>query len=125
MLPAVGVRFGGTVYTGDEAVFKALTYIRSMFLGEQKTERLVHVVDELECCAYGQYGLFIRVKGSLVIGRQFIPPPDTVVEGHPNGGAGYKGHGKKMGVFTELFVIEPGEVPASYLISKQELYIHK
>ncbi|CAI5507561.1 unnamed protein product [Closterium sp. Naga37s-1] len=66
----------------------------------------------------------VRVPGALVVGRQFIPPPGTQVEGITSGGAtGYKGHGKKLGRFVELFVIEPGEASGSYLVAKQELYV--
>lgn len=117
--------FGHRVYTGGQQIFATLTSIRSMMAGEQKSERLVHTIDNLECCAYGRRGVMIRVSGSLVVGRAFIPPGDTVVEGQANGSSGYRGHGKKLGSFVELFVIEPGEASGQYLISKQELYVQR
>ncbi|CAI7903832.1 unnamed protein product [Closterium sp. NIES-53] len=119
-------RFGHRVYTGGEQIFATLTSIRTMMLGEAKSERLVHTIENLECCAYGRRGVMVRVSGALVVGRQFIPPPGTQVEGITSGGAtGYKGHGKKLGSFIELFVIEPGEASGSYLVAKQELYVQK
>ncbi|GJP29107.1 hypothetical protein CLOM_g4073 [Closterium sp. NIES-68] len=124
--PDATLMFGHRVYTGGEQIFATLTSIRTMMLGEQKSERLVHTVENLECCAYGRRGVMVRVSGALVVGRQFIPPPGTQVEGITSGGAtGYKGHGKKLGSFIELFVIEPGEASGSYLVAKQELYVQK
>ncbi|CAI5536606.1 unnamed protein product [Closterium sp. Naga37s-1] len=124
--PDATLMFGHRVYTGGEQIFATLTSIRTMMLGEAKSERLVHTVENLECCAYGRRGVMVRVSGALVVGRQFIPPPGTQVEGITSGGAtGYKGHGKKLGSFIELFVIEPGEASGSYLVAKQELYVQK
>ncbi|CAI5471933.1 unnamed protein product [Closterium sp. Yama58-4] len=124
--PDATLMFGHRVYTGGEQIFATLTSIRTMMLGEAKSERLVHTIENLECCAYGRRGVMVRVSGALVVGRQFIPPPGTQVEGVTSGGAtGYKGHGKKLGSFIELFVIEPGEASGSYLVAKQELYVQK
>ncbi|CAI7740128.1 unnamed protein product [Closterium sp. NIES-54] len=124
--PDATLMFGHRVYTGGEQIFATLTSIRTMMLGEAKSERLVHTIENLECCAYGRRGVMVRVSGALVVGRQFIPPPGTQVEGITSGGAtGYKGHGKKLGSFIELFVIEPGEASGSYLVAKQELYVQK
>lgn len=125
--PDSTLMFGHRVYTGGEQIFTTLTSIRNMMSGEQKSERLVHTVENLECCAYGRRGVMVRVSGALVVGRHFIAPVGTVVEGAASASAtsGYKGHGKKLGSFIELFVIEPGEASGSYLVSKQELYVQK
>jgi len=73
-------RFGQRVYTGAEEIFATLTSIRGMMMAGEpsqsqgtgssaaKTEKLVHTIDNLECCWKGKKGILIRVSGSLVVG---------------------------------------------------------
>ena len=59
--------------TGAEEIFKTLSNIRGMLAGERTEERLVHVVENLQCCAFAKRGVMIRVSGAFVIGTQFVP----------------------------------------------------
>ncbi|PIA51761.1 hypothetical protein AQUCO_01100558v1 [Aquilegia coerulea] len=112
-------------YTGPSEVFASLSNIRKMLAGDWPPERLVHVVEKLQCRAHGQDGVAIRVSGSLIIGNQFLICGDGVqAEGMPN----FKDlsidiSSKRMGTFQEQFILDPGSVIGRYLISKQELYI--
>eukprot|EP00271_Cylindrocystis_brebissonii_P013001 TRINITY_DN3253_c0_g1_i1.p1 TRINITY_DN3253_c0_g1~~TRINITY_DN3253_c0_g1_i1.p1 ORF type:complete len:284 (+),score=50.14 TRINITY_DN3253_c0_g1_i1:855-1706(+) len=131
--------YNGKTYDGAEAIFKCLTSIRKMLkvIDEDEEEeeeeedfevdgeRLVHTMDNLECCAFGRRGVMVRVSGSLVVGTGFIPPGDsTHTEGMYNNGQ-YESHGAQKGTFNELFVMEPGEQQGSYWISKQEINLFK
>lgn len=115
--------FGDHVYNGAPAIFRTLTTIRSMLRrGEVPGEKLVHTVDNLECCAYGRRGVMVRVSGSLVIGTRFVPPGDSMqVEGLP----AIEARGPRLGSFSEQFVMEPGELSGSFWISKQEIHIQR
>ena len=66
-------RFANQVVTGAEEIFKTLSNIRGMLAGERTEERLVHVVENLQCCAFAKRGVMIRVSGAFVIGTQFVP----------------------------------------------------
>ena len=66
-------RFANQVVTGAEEIFKTLSNIRGMLAGERTEERLVHVVENLQCCAFAKRGVMIRVSGVFVIGTQFVP----------------------------------------------------
>lgn len=59
--------------TGAEEIFKTLNNIRNMLAGERAEERLVHVVENLQCCAFSKRGVMIRVSGTFVVGTHFVP----------------------------------------------------
>lgn len=86
-------------------------------------ERLVHVVENLQCCAYAKRGVMIRVSGCFVMGTHFVPSGDGVqVEGLVST-PGSDVQKQRLGKFNEQFVFEPGELTGSLYISKQELHI--
>ncbi|KAL3529617.1 hypothetical protein ACH5RR_008939 [Cinchona calisaya] len=118
-------RFSGKEYAGQNDVFATLSNIRRTLAGEWPPEKLVHVVEKLQCRAHGEDGLAIRVAGSFIVGNQFLICGDGVqVEGMPN----FKDlsidlPSKRMGSFQEQFIIEQGSTIGCYVIAKQELYI--
>lgn len=117
--------FSGKQFSGPNDIFAKLSDIRSTLAGDWPLEKLVHVVEKLQCRAHGQDGVAIRVSGSFIIGNQFLICGDGVqVEGLPN----FKDlaidvASKKMGSFREQFIIEPSNLIGRYFIAKQELYI--
>ncbi|KAJ8750089.1 hypothetical protein K2173_014004 [Erythroxylum novogranatense] len=117
--------FRGTQSVGPEDIFTALSNIRSTLAGEWPPEKLVHVVEKLQCRAHGLDGVAIRVSGSIIIGNQFLICGDGVqVEGMPH----FKDlsidiSSKRMGTFKEQFIMEPGNDIGRYFIAQQELYI--
>ncbi|THG14544.1 hypothetical protein TEA_011121 [Camellia sinensis var. sinensis] len=117
--------FSGKENVGPNDSFATLSNIRSTLAGEWPPEKLVHVVEKLQCRAHGQDGVAIRVSGSFVVGNQFLICGDGVqVEGLPN----FKDlsidlSSRRMGTFQEQFIMEPGNVIGCYVIAKQELYI--
>ncbi|KAK9272499.1 hypothetical protein L1049_002872 [Liquidambar formosana] len=117
--------FSGKHSVGPNDIFATLSNIRSTLAGDWPHERLVHVVEKLQCRAHGQDGIAIRVSGSFIIGNQFLICGDGIqVEGLPN----FKDlsidiSSKRMGTFREQFIMEPGNVIGCYCIVNQELYI--
>ncbi|KAF9625680.1 hypothetical protein IFM89_025465 [Coptis chinensis] len=117
--------FSDKVSTGPNEILASLSNIRRTLAGDWPPERLVHVVEKLQCRAHGQDGVAIRVSGSFIVGNQFLICGDGVqAEGMPN----FKDlsidiASKRMGTFQEQFIMEPGSVIGYYFISKQELYI--
>lgn len=117
--------FSGKESIGPIDIFKALSNIRSTLAGEWPPEKLVHIVEKLQCRAHGQDGVAIRVSGSFIVGNQFLICGDGIqVEGVPN----FKDlsidiPSKRMGTFQEQFIMEAGSVIGRYFIAKQELYI--
>lgn len=65
--------FANQVVTGADEIFKTLTNIRNMLAGERAEERLVHVVENLQCCAFAKRGVMTRVSGTFVVGTHFVP----------------------------------------------------
>lgn len=118
-------RFSGKQFVGPNDIFVSLSNIRRTLAGDWPPERLVHVVEKLQCRADGKDGVAIRVSGSFIIGNQFLICGDGVqVEGLPN----FKDlsidiSSQRMGTFREQFFMEPGNHIGRYFISKQELYI--
>jgi hypothetical protein len=86
------------------------------------------MIDNLECCASGRRGVMIRVFGGLVIGTGFMPPGEgsAIPEDLPSKTIDSDEYlnRKRMGSFSELFVIEGGEQFGSFWISKHEIHIH-
>ncbi|KDP42864.1 hypothetical protein JCGZ_23806 [Jatropha curcas] len=119
--------FSGKQSVGPKDIFATLSNIRSTLAGDWPPERLVHVVEKLQCRAHGQDGVAIRVSGSFIIGNQFLICGDGLqVEGLPN----FKDlsidiPSKRMGTFQEQFIMEQGNVIGCYSIVKQDLYIIK
>lgn len=122
--------FCGKEHVGQSDIFSRLSNIRSTLAGEWPPEKLVHVVEKLQCRAHrgngnGKDGIAIRVSGSFVVGNQFLVCGDGIqVEGLPN----FKDLSvdiscKRMGSFQEQFILEPGNIIGCYIIAKQELYI--
>ncbi|KAF3786724.1 Mitogen-activated protein kinase kinase 3 [Nymphaea thermarum] len=114
------------VYVGATDIFTKLSSIRKTLVGDGFQERLVHVVESLQCCAHGNDGLAIRVSGSFIIGNHFLICGNGVqVEGMPRFDDFTRESimQQKMGTFHEQFIMEPGSVVGCFLISKQELYI--
>ncbi|KAF4399877.1 hypothetical protein G4B88_021091 [Cannabis sativa] len=117
--------FSGKQSVGGNEIFATLSSIRSTLAGDWPSERLVHVVEKLQCRAHGQDGVAIRVSGTFIIGNQFLICGDGLQpEGLPN----FKDlsidlSSRRMGTFREQFIMEPSSVIGRYFISKQELYI--
>ncbi|CAH9146154.1 unnamed protein product [Cuscuta epithymum] len=117
--------FCGKESVGPNDIFTTLSNIRSTLAGEWPPEKLVHVVEKLQCRAHGQDAVAIRVSGSFIVGNQFLICGDGLqVEGVPN----FKDlsldlPSKRMGTFQEQFMIEQGSAIGRYFITKQELHI--
>uniref|UniRef100_A0A7I4C9W3 mitogen-activated protein kinase kinase n=1 Tax=Physcomitrium patens TaxID=3218 RepID=A0A7I4C9W3_PHYPA len=117
--------FGNQIVTGAEEIFTTLTNIRNMLAGERAEERLVHVVENLQCCAFAKRGVMIRVSGTFVVGTHFVPTGDGVqVEGVPSSSC-MDVEKRRIGTFNEQFCMEPGEHIGSFYILKQELHIQQ
>ncbi|PON41579.1 GPCR kinase [Parasponia andersonii] len=117
--------FSGKQSVGGNEIFATLSSIRSTLAGDWPPERLVHVVEKLQCRAHGQDGVAIRVSGSFIVGNQFLICGDGI---QPEGLPSFKDlsidlSSKRMGTFREQFIMEPSSVIGRYFISKQELYI--
>ncbi|GLU02105.1 hypothetical protein SLE2022_193720 [Rubroshorea leprosula] len=117
--------FSGNQFVGANDIFAKLSNIRSTLAGDWPPEKLVHVVEKLQCRAHGQDGIAIRVSGSFIVGNQFLICGDGLqVEGMPNfRDLSIDIPSKRMGTFKEQFIIEPGNSIGHYFIAKQELYI--
>ncbi|KAG5039261.1 hypothetical protein JHK85_011737 [Glycine max] len=119
--------FSGKQHCGPSNIFTSLSSIRTTLVGDWPPEKLVHVVERLQCRAHGEDGVAIRVSGSFIIGNQFLICGDGIqVEGLPN----FKDLGidipsKRMGIFHEQFIVEPKSLIGCYTIVKQELYINQ
>ncbi|KAF5479653.1 hypothetical protein F2P56_000457 [Juglans regia] len=117
--------FSGKNSVGPNDIFTTLSSIRTTLAGDWPPEKLVHVVEKLQCRAHGQDGVAIRVSGSFIVGNQFLICGDGIqVEGLPN----FKDlsvdlSSKRMGTFQEQFIVEPSNLIGHYFIAKQELYI--
>jgi len=117
--------YANQVAVGANDIFNTLSRIHSMLVGDSPDERLVHVVENLQCCVYEQHGVVIRVSGSFVLGGQFIPTGGGVqVEGISRGPL-LDIASQRMGTFNEQFIMEPGELIGCYYIYKQELCIQQ
>lgn len=117
--------FSGKQHVGPNDIFATLSSIRSTLAGDWPPERLVHVVEKLQCRAHGQDGVAIRVSGSFIVGNQFLICGDGVqVEGLPSiKDLSIDISSKRMGTFQEQFIMEPSNIIGCYSIAKQELYI--
>lgn len=117
--------FSGTKYKGQDEIFLKLTDIRRKLHGEQPGEKIVHVVEKLQCKPNGQDGVKIRASGSFICGTHFLICGEGVqAEGMPHiEDLSVDISGRCVGNFREQFVMEPGTIIGSYVIAQQELYI--
>lgn len=117
--------FAGKEHVGPNNIFATLSNIRSTLSGDWPPEKLVHVVEKLQCRPHGEEGVAIRASGSFIVGNQFLICGDGIqAEGLPN----FKDlsidiPSRRMGTFQEQFVMEPANVIGQYFIAKQQLYI--
>ncbi|KAK9689338.1 hypothetical protein RND81_09G053600 [Saponaria officinalis] len=118
-------RFSGKQFVGPNDIFSSLSDVRRKLGGEWPPEKLVHVVEKLQCRAHGEGGVTVRVSGSFILGNQFIICGDGVqVEGLPNfRDLSIDLSSRRMGTFKEQFVVEPGDTIGCYRVASQELYI--
>ncbi|CAJ2665324.1 mitogen-activated protein kinase kinase 3 isoform X1 [Trifolium pratense] len=119
--------FSGKQHVGPNNIFMTLSTIRTTLIGDWPPEKLVHVVEKLQCRAHGEDGIAIRVSGSFIVGNQFLICGDGIqVDGLPNfKDLGIDISNKRMGIFHEQFIVEPTSNIGCYTIVKQELYINK
>ncbi|KAL6524464.1 Mitogen-activated protein kinase kinase 3 [Orobanche hederae] len=117
--------FGGKESVGPDDIFSALSNIRRTLAGKRPSQKLVHVVEKLQCRAHGEDGVVIRVSGSFIVGNQFLICGEGVqVEGLPNfSDLAIDIPSKRVGTFREQLILETSGVIGRYSISKQELYI--
>ncbi|KAJ4789460.1 Mitogen-activated protein kinase kinase 3 [Rhynchospora pubera] len=117
--------FSGTRYRGQGDIFSMLSDIRRKLHGEQPSEKIVHVVEKLQCKANGQDGVMIRASGSFICGTHFLICGEGVqAEGMPHiDDLSVDISGRCVGNFREQFVMEPGTIIGSYIIVQQDLYI--
>ncbi|KAK6123465.1 hypothetical protein DH2020_042786 [Rehmannia glutinosa] len=117
--------FGGKESVGPNDIFSNLSNIRRTLAGNWPPQKLVHVVEKLQCRAHGQNGIAIRVSGSFIVGNQFLICGDGVqVEGLPNfSDLSIDIPSKRVGTFREQFILETSDIIGRYFIAKQELYI--
>ncbi|KAL8139664.1 hypothetical protein V2J09_005685 [Rumex salicifolius] len=117
--------FSGHKSVGRDEIFDKLLEIRKTLAGSWPSEKLVHVVEKVQCRAHGTGGVAIRVSGSFILGNQFAICGDgLLVEGLPN----FKDlsidiTSKRVGTFKEQFVMETWEAIGRYHVVSQELYI--
>ncbi|KAL7098548.1 hypothetical protein ACP275_09G023900 [Erythranthe tilingii] len=117
--------FGGKDYVGPDDIFTNLSNIRRKLAGNWGSQKLVHVVEKLQCRGHGQNGIAFRVTGSFIVGNQFLICGEGVqVEGLPNfRDLSINIPSKRVGTFREQFIVEKSDVIGRYFIAKQELYI--
>lgn len=117
--------FSGKQFIGPDDIYTSLSDLRRTLAGDWPPERLVHVVEKLQCRGHGQDGLAIRVSGSFIVGNQFLICGDGLqAEGMPNfRDVEMDLPSKRMGRFQEQFILEPADLIGRYQIAKQELYI--
>ncbi|XP_058088207.1 mitogen-activated protein kinase kinase 3 isoform X2 [Magnolia sinica] len=119
--------FSEKLSVGPNDIFTTLSNVRRTLAGDRPHEKLVHVVEKLQCRAHGQDGVAIRVSGSFIIGTHFLICGNGVqAEGMPSfQDLSIDLTSKRMGTFQEQFIMEPGSVIGCFFVVKQELYIHK
>ncbi|XP_065025224.1 mitogen-activated protein kinase kinase 3-like isoform X3 [Musa acuminata AAA Group] len=117
--------FSGKTYTGQNDIFSTLSDIRRKLAGCRPQEKIVHVVQKLQCRPHEHDGVAIRASGSFILGSHFLICGNGVqAEGMPNiEELSLDVDSKSVGTFYEQFIMESGNSIGSFLISKQELYI--
>ncbi|XP_042440843.1 mitogen-activated protein kinase kinase 3-like isoform X1 [Zingiber officinale] len=117
--------FSGKDYVGQNDIFTTLSDIRRKLAGHRPQEKIVHVVEKLQCRPHEQDGVAIRASGSFILGNHFLICGDGVqAQGMPSiQEAPPDVDRKRVGTFYEQFIMEPGTSIGSFLIAKQELYI--
>ncbi|KAL6583809.1 Mitogen-activated protein kinase kinase 3 [Orobanche minor] len=100
--------FGGKESVGPDDIFSALSNIRGTLAGKRPSQKLVHVVEKLQCRAHGEDGVVIRVSGSFIVGNQFLICGEGVqVEGLPIfSDLAIDIPSKRVGTFREQLILE-------------------
>ncbi|XP_072959840.1 mitogen-activated protein kinase kinase 3 isoform X1 [Typha angustifolia] len=119
--------FSGKLYVGQNDIFAKLSDIRRKLAGDRSSEKLVHVVEKLQCRPHGHGGVAIRASGSFIVGTHFLICGDGMqAEGMPNfEDLSLDIASKRIGTFHEQFILEPGTAIGCFIIAKQELYIQQ
>lgn len=96
-------------------------------MGSRPNERLVHVVEKLQCRPHGADGVAVRASGSFIVGTHFLICGDGVqAEGMPSLRELLPDMaGKQLGSFYEQFTVEPGGTIGCFFIAKQKLFIRQ
>ncbi|GER56842.1 mitogen-activated protein kinase kinase [Striga asiatica] len=117
--------FGGKESVGRDEIFYTLSQIRMTLNGNWSSQKLVHVVEKLQCRAHDQNAIAIRANGSLIIGNQFLICGDGVqVEGLPTfSDLSIDLPSVRVGTFHEQFIMEKSDIIGQYFISRQELHV--
>ncbi|RRT61155.1 hypothetical protein B296_00028150, partial [Ensete ventricosum] len=99
--------------------------VRVLPLGCRPQEKIVHVVQKLQCRPHENDGVAIRASGSFILGSHFLICGNGVqAEGMPNiEELSLDVDSKRVGTFYEQFIMESENSIGSFLVSKQELYI--
>ncbi|MQL71070.1 hypothetical protein Taro_003398 [Colocasia esculenta] len=119
--------FSDKLSVGSNDIFTTLSSIRNTLVGNRPNERLVHVVEKLQCRAHGEDGVAIRASGSFIVGNHFLICGNGVqAEGMPSfQELSLDVPSKRLGTFREQFIMEPGNTIGCFFIAKQELYIYQ
>ncbi|CAA6661188.1 unnamed protein product [Spirodela intermedia] len=119
--------FSEKASVGSDDILARLSSIRSALVGSRPNERLVHVVEKLQCRPHGSDGVAVRASGSFIVGTHFLICGDGVqAEGMPSLRELLPDMaGKRLGTFREQFTVEPGGTIGCFFVAKQELYIRQ
>ncbi|XP_008784973.1 mitogen-activated protein kinase kinase 3 isoform X3 [Phoenix dactylifera] len=119
--------FAGKQYVGQNDIFAILSDIRRKLAGDRPQEKLVHVVEKLQCRLHGEDGVAIRASGSFIVGNHFLICGNGMqAEGMPNmQELSLDVASKRVGTFHEQFIMGPGSCIGCFFIVRQELYIRQ
>ncbi|XP_010936637.1 mitogen-activated protein kinase kinase 3 isoform X5 [Elaeis guineensis] len=119
--------FSGKQYVGPNDIFAILSDIRRKLAGDRPQEKLVHVVEKLQCRTHGKDEVAIRASGSFVIGNDFLICGNGMqAEGMPNmQELSLDVASRRVGTFHEQFIMGPGSGIGCFFIKRQELYIRQ
>lgn len=119
--------FAGKQYVGQNDIFAILSDIRRKLAGDRPQEKLVHVVEKLQCRVHGKDEVAIRASGSFIIGNHFLICGNGMqAEGMPSmQEQSLDVASKRVGTFHEQFIMGPGSCIGCFFIVRQELYIRQ
>ncbi|XP_078438647.1 mitogen-activated protein kinase kinase 3 isoform X2 [Wolffia australiana] len=120
--------FSGSTYGGAADIFSRLTSVRAALAGSRPNEeRLVHVVEKLQCRPNGPHGVSIRATGSFIVGIHFLIHGHGVrPEGLPDITALPADMASRhLGSFREQFAVEPAGTAGCFIVTNQELHIRQ
>ncbi|KAG5534814.1 hypothetical protein RHGRI_022809 [Rhododendron griersonianum] len=107
--------FSGKDYVGPNDIFASPSNIRSTLAGEWPPEKLVHVVEKVQCHVHGR-GVAIRVSSSFIVGNnQFLVCGDGVQakELPKFEDLSIDMSRRRMGTFQEMLLVAPRRSPRS------------